>query len=171
MYSVNKCLILFCAILYCCFTTIFDIGNTLVSALHCCATLLLSSVPEVERQAAIALKVMKTLTKTLFESVKGNSEAKLRKRGRILSRGSIDPRRQTQTKELTGRLIKLIRSINTSMRLRAPLLHICPLQRSWFERSCTTPRSLDEFSVRVQSMWMMDKPWMHLILSRFSTKL
>jgi len=58
----------------------FDIGSILLSVLHCCATLLLSNVSEIERQAMITLKVMKTLLKTLFVSVKGNSEAKSRKR-------------------------------------------------------------------------------------------
>lgn len=152
---------------------VIDIGSTLVSALCCCATLLLFSVSEVKRQAVIALKVMKTLSKTLFESVKGDSEAKkkIEKTRRRILRVALSIReaswRQTQTEELTGRLIKLIRSINMSVRLRAQLLHVCPPQRSWFQRSLHDAR-LDEFSVRVQSTWMMDKPWMHLTLSRFS---
>jgi len=73
--------------------------------------------------------------------IKGNSETKFEKTcGRIL-RAALSireaPWRQTQTEELTGRLIKLICSINTFVGLRASLLHVCPPQRSWFERSCT----------------------------------
>jgi len=138
-------IIFFCVILYYCFIVcimiIYDIGSISLSALHCCATLLLFSVPEIERQAVIALKVMKTLPTTLFASVKGNSETKFEKTcGRIL-RAALSireaPWRQTQTEELTERLIKLICSINTFVGLRASLLHVCPPQRSWFERSCT----------------------------------
>lgn len=65
---------LFCCLMY--HMVVIDIDSTLVFALCCCATLLLFSVSEVKRQAVIALKVMKTLSKTLFESVKGDSEAK-----------------------------------------------------------------------------------------------
>lgn len=141
IFSMPFCIVVSC--LYCLYHNVaFDIGKTYIAIYF----ILLCHIVIVQRfwsrtTSGDHAQSYENSFKDSFRIGKRELWGEVEKtRGRIL-RAALSIRealwQQTQIEELIGRLIKLICSINTSVKSRASLLHVCPPQRSSYERSYT----------------------------------